>query len=253
VTQLGYSPDKSGKDNNYRGETIFNNTLYVTKGSGGNGINTVYQVGQAGTLPTAGTASSTTFSILPGFPTGLASGTSPHHPFGIWFANATTLYVADEGNQSLSDTPANNPFAGLEKWSLVNGTWQLDYTLQNGLNLDQPYTVPGYTGPDPATDGLRNISGIVNGDGTVTIYAVTSTVSASGDQGADPNMLVKITDRLSSTTGAGESFTTVETAASGEVLRGVAAVTPEPASITLLGIGFAGMAGYAWRRRKRAP
>ena len=72
VTQEGYSADKSGKDNNYRGETIFNNTLYVTKGSGSNGINTVYQVGQAGTLPTAGTAASTTFSILPGFPTGLA-------------------------------------------------------------------------------------------------------------------------------------------------------------------------------------
>src|SRR5271166_2468182 len=28
-----YPPDKPGKDNNYRGETIFNNTLYVTKGS----------------------------------------------------------------------------------------------------------------------------------------------------------------------------------------------------------------------------
>ena len=28
--------------------TIFNNTLYVTKGSGGNGINTVYQVGTQG-------------------------------------------------------------------------------------------------------------------------------------------------------------------------------------------------------------
>src|SRR5215467_2472754 len=34
------APDKSGKDDNFRGETIFNNTLYVTKGSGSNGINT---------------------------------------------------------------------------------------------------------------------------------------------------------------------------------------------------------------------
>ena len=49
--------DKSGKDNNFRGETIFDNTLYVTKGSGGNGIDTVYQVGPpGGGLPTAATA-----------------------------------------------------------------------------------------------------------------------------------------------------------------------------------------------------
>jgi hypothetical protein len=34
ATGLPYPPDKLGKDNNFRGLTIFNNTLYVTKGSG---------------------------------------------------------------------------------------------------------------------------------------------------------------------------------------------------------------------------
>lgn len=53
---LPYAADKLGKDNNFRGLTIFNNTLYVTKDSGGNGVNTVYQVGTAGTLPTLATA-----------------------------------------------------------------------------------------------------------------------------------------------------------------------------------------------------
>ena len=65
-----------------------------------------------------------------------------------------------------------------------------------------PYTVAGYpTGKiqtglpwAPATDGLRNITGHVNCDGTVTIWAITSTVSGNGDQGADPNRLVTITD-----------------------------------------------------------
>src|SRR5208282_5012738 len=45
TTQVGNPADKLAKDNNFRGETVFNNTLYVTKGSGSNGIDTVYQVG----------------------------------------------------------------------------------------------------------------------------------------------------------------------------------------------------------------
>ena len=66
-TGMPYAPDKLGKDNNFRGLTVFNNTLYVTKGSGGNGINTVYQVGQPGVLPTVATAPTTSITILPGF------------------------------------------------------------------------------------------------------------------------------------------------------------------------------------------
>ena len=56
----------------------------------------------------------------------------------------------------------------------------------------------------PATDGLRNLTGHVNGDGTVTLYAATSTVSGNGDQGADPNALVSITDNLAATSLPGE-------------------------------------------------
>jgi hypothetical protein len=103
--------------------------------------------------------------------------------------------------------------------------------LQSGLQLGVPYTVTNYpTGNNPATglpwspgtDGLRNLTGIVNGDGTVTIYAVTSTVSGNGDQGADPNQLVVINDLLSATSlPQGESFAPFATAGNLEVLRGV--------------------------------
>ena len=234
TTDLGLAADKSGKDDNFRGLTIFNNTLYVTKGSGSNGVNTVYQVGTSGGLPTVSNASSAPITILPGLWSGLARNTTaplPRFPFGIWFANSTTLYVADEGDGT-SANAAKDPLSGLQKWILVNGTWQLAYTLQNGLNLGQPYTIPN--GPNgevypasfvTATDGLRNLSGRVNLDGTVTLYAVTSTVSPSGDQGADPNKVVSITDTLSFTTAAqaaSEQFATVRQAAYGEVLRGVA-------------------------------
>jgi hypothetical protein len=47
-----------------------------------------------------------------------------------------------------------------------------------------------------ATDGLRNLTGHVKPNGTVSLYASTSTVSGSGDQGADPNSLVLITDNV---------------------------------------------------------
>jgi len=226
TTGKPYAADKAGKDNNFRGLTIFNNTLYVTKGSGSNGMNTVYQVGTAGTLPTLATAANAPIVVLPGFPTTLAktAGATSIYPFGIWFANATTLYVGDEGDGVAADA-ATAPNAGLQKWSLVNGTWQLDYVLQKGLNLGTPYTVPNLpTSLNPATDGLRNITGKVNGDGTVTIWAVTSTISANGDQGADPNKLLMITDTLANTTAsaaANEQFTVVKSAAAGEVLRGV--------------------------------
>ncbi len=250
ITQAGYAaPDKAGKDNNFRGLTIFNNTMFVTKGSGGNGINTVYQVGQSGVLPSGSTAqlAAEPITILPGFPTSLASGVDQQgnpapiaFPFGIWFADANTLYVCDEGDGTLV-TPAVNgnvadaasqATAGVQKWSFSNGTWHLLYVLQNGLDIGIPYSVPNYPAAlNPATGGCRNLTGRVHGDGTAEIFAVTSTISASGDQGADPNKLVKVTDRLRATTlpqgnadgdDAIGHFVTIRSAQAGEVLRGVA-------------------------------
>ncbi len=223
---LSAAADKSGKDDNFRGITVFNQTEYVTKGSGSNGVDTVYQVSPAGGgLPTKANASTATISILPGFPTTLAktAATAPltkqFYPFGLYFANSTTLYVADEGPQAL----ASSPNGGLQKW-IFNGTsWTLAYTLQAGLNLGTQYAVAGYpTQYNPATTGLRNISGYTEGN-TVTIFAVTSTYSNLGDPGADPNQVVEIVDNLSATTlPAGEAFTPVAGPTYGTVYRGVA-------------------------------
>jgi hypothetical protein len=249
-TGLAYAPDKAGKDDNFRGMTIFNNTLYVTKGSGGNGINTVYQVGNAGVLPSGETATlaSLPITILPGLPDTLASGvsstgaaTAVAFPFGIWFADEKTLYVCDEGDGTLVSPPVNGNVAdpaslataGVQKWSLVKGTWTMDYVLQDGLDIGVPYGVADYpTDLNPATGGCRNIAGHVGRDGIATIYAVTSTVSASGDQGADPNRLVRVRDRLDATTlptpkhdkdhDSLGHFVIIRAAKSGEVFRGVA-------------------------------
>ncbi len=272
ITELGLKADKVGKDTNFRGLSLFNNVMFTTKGSGGNGINTVYFIdttgfngqgqplacpngvglpGATASLPTAPIffngltvqANGVTpfnMCILKGFPTTLAK-TTTSFPFGVWFADAKTLYVTDEGNGTTTFDPVKGIYtaaaqqagAGLQKWVFNDalGAWQQAYVLQAGLGLGVPYTVAGYptnvnpkTGLpfSPATDGLRNLTGRVNHDGTVTIWAITSTVSGSGDQGADPNKLVKITDNLAATSlPAGESFTTIDAARFGEVLRGV--------------------------------
>src|SRR5215472_16972337 len=265
VKQLGDKQDKIGKDDNFRGITIHDNVLYYTKGSGSNGVDTVYFVDTTGTacpngvgLPVPGAPLPTStlsynpatlqtsglpsnMCILKGFPTALAKTATDasDYPFGMWFANDHTLYIADEGSgdnayQNGSYTAAAaSATAGLQKWVFDSGTgqWKLAYTLQNGLGLGQPYTIPGYpagindaTGLPwlPATDGLRTLTGTANPDGTVSIWAVTSTVSGGGDQGADPNKLVEITDDLGATSlPAGESFQTVRTAVLGELFRGV--------------------------------
>ncbi|MGD0314109.1 MAG: hypothetical protein ABSC90_16785 [Acidimicrobiales bacterium] len=325
ITELGDKADKSTKDNNYRGLTINNNVVYFTKGSGSNGVNTVYYLDTTGgtcpsgsglpsssaTLPTASTFTSPTYStsnaalgltssnpgltptnscILNGFPTTLASATPTYFPFGIWFANPTTLYVADEGNGTTTYSSATNTYtaaaasttAGLEKWTLntTTHTWGLDYTLQSGLNLGVPYSVANSgansypTGPNntdggtglpwtPATDGLRNLVGQVNGNGTVSIWASTSTVSGSGDPGSDPNQLVSITDNLASTTlPSGESFSNVMPATYGQVIRGVSFTpatvppvdTPEVPTTLLLPLAVLAIGGgavYVQRRRRR--
>ncbi len=94
--------------------------LYYTKGSGSNGVNTVYFLDTTGTacpdgvgLPVAGrscrppgssptltsTGLASNMCVLKGFPTALAKNATDasDYPFGLWFANPTTLYVADEG------------------------------------------------------------------------------------------------------------------------------------------------------------
>jgi hypothetical protein len=270
LPQYSTVKDKAGKDTNFRGLTVFNNVVYYTKGSGSNGINTVYFVDTSGTackgtgvgvpatgavLPTPGTTYP--MCVLSGFNTGRAksltttpglSTTTGGYPFGIWFANADTVYLADEGSGDNTYDPTTNTYpnadisglaypAGLQKYTFNGAKWVLDYTLEDGLDLGVPYTVKGYPTGDndtyggnglpwaPATDGLRNIAGHVNGDGTATIYATTSTISGSGDQGADPNKVVAITDTLGATdpsTASAEQFQTIRRPVPGVRYGGVA-------------------------------
>jgi hypothetical protein len=267
----GASTDKTGKDDNFRGLTVVGSTMFVSKGSGSNGVDSVYAVNGYQNPATA------TISILPGFNTTSAKTAgvaATGAPFGLWAPNSTTLYVAFEGDGTEASTTGSfgaGSMGGINKYSLINGTWQLDYSLTNGLNTSFTTTNTdgsafsvGSTGTPTTlyTQGLRNITGRVNADGSVTIYGVTATVtnssvSANWDQGANPDQIVQITDKLTATSAAAagsEVFAVDQTATAGTVFRGVAlapaAAVPEPSTYGLMGLGLAILGGISRRRRQ---
>jgi hypothetical protein len=131
---------------NTRDLVIAGGNLYASSASGAFvGVN---QVGLG--LPTT---SGQTTTLLPGFPAGPAAPS----PYGMFFSDANTLYVAD-------DNLTTNG-GGIQKWTQSGGVWTLQYTLDTG-------------------QGVRGLAGVVNA-GVVTLYA-------NGPAGA--TSVLKITD-----------------------------------------------------------
>ena len=125
---------------------------------------------------------------------------------------------------------------------LQNGTWSLAYTLSQGLNLSSNSASTG-------TSGLFGLTGtVVNGE--VELFATNYTLSD-----LDQTYLYGISDLLSATSAqAGESFTTLETAATDTNFKGVAfapvSPTPLPGSAILFLSGIALLGVFAVRRNR---
>jgi hypothetical protein len=157
---------------NVRCADIYAGNLYCSSSSSaGTGYYGVAQVGTG--LPT--TVGNPTVA-LNGFP--IVAGPSS---YDFWFADATTLYVADD---------RTNGSGGIQKWVDMAGTWTNVYTLATS-----------------ATVGCRGVTG-TNVGGTITLYATTSQSSA--------NTLVSVVD-----TGASSTFTVLATAAVNTKYQGV--------------------------------
>ncbi len=165
-------------------------------------------------------------------------------PEAFFFANATTMYVADSGSSKQTSASSSLGDGGLQKWSLVNGAWQLDYTVAAGLDLVSNKASAG-------TTGLLSLTGqtvMVDGVEQEQIFAINYTV---GD--LDPTYLFGLTDILGATTlQSGEAFVKLATAPVDSNFKGVSFAptsdVPEPGSLALF---FAAFAGLVAVRRKR--
>jgi hypothetical protein len=167
-------------------------------------------------------------------------------PEQFYFANATTMYVADSGQPKTGQPDAAAlGEGGLQKWSLVNGVWTLDYDLSAGLDLVDNATANSATPTAPGVTGLFGLAGEVVGN-QVELFA-----TSYGLNELSTSYLYEITDTLSDTSitqASNEAFTTLDTAPAGTDIRGVAfAPVPEPASLALFALGAAGI-GLVRRR-----
>lgn len=129
---------------NIRRVDFWNGQLYCSSASG-----TFFGVGTVGSG--APTSSSEIITLLPGMP----SATGPS-PYDFFFADANTLYVADDRTSAAG---------GIQKWVLNLGTWSLAYVLSPGTGV-----------------GCRGLSGFVQ-SGVATLFATTTS-----------NLLVKVVD-----------------------------------------------------------
>ena len=142
-----------------------------------------------------------------------------------------TAYIADDGTGS-SEAAGN---AGIEKWTFNGSVWMKDYTLLGMLPTGSNAT--GYRGLAGQMDGA--------GSGDVILYATD----------ASSAYLQQVIDPVAALTNPGDTFTTLATAPTNEVFRGVGlapvAPVPEPNTIALLAAGACGLYCIIRRRRKK--
>ncbi|MGA3068480.1 MAG: PEP-CTERM sorting domain-containing protein, partial [Tepidisphaeraceae bacterium] len=225
--------------------TAYNGNLYQSMDTSSGSHTGVYQY--SGTPTGAQTP-----TLITAANNGL-SGTSElfYSPDGFYFANSTTLYVADTGEPKAGPSSGKQTDGGIQKWTFANSKWTLQYTLLPSTASESDIWVPSGN-PNGATTGQTGFAGITGQvvGGQVDLYAVSY---AFGND--EPNGLFAIDDTLSSTTGTGETFTELETAGGdgGVNFKGVSfapQAVPEPASFAVLSLGGALLLA---RRKDKKP
>jgi hypothetical protein len=137
--------------------------------------------------------------------------------------------LLSEGGSGIDTAYVADSTVGIEKYSLISGTWTAEGSI--------------------ALAGITGLTGAISGS-TVTLYAT------------NPTTLVQASDPVGTGALSGTPIT-LATAATNESFRGVAFAPSAPASATpetslaivlpLLGLGFLGGTAtwVTWRRRRR--
>jgi hypothetical protein len=174
-------------------------------------------------------------------------------PEQFFYANPSTLYIADSGSPKNGSNGAGLGEGGIQKW--VNsspdgtGTWTLEYDMVDGLGLTSQFNANSSNPSAPGITGLFGLTGEVVGD-QVELFATTY-----GLNELSTSELVEVTDTIPNidyTVGDSEAFNVLYTSQADTLIRGVAFApesVPEPLTLSLFGAALAGAA--TMRRRKK--
>jgi hypothetical protein len=193
---------------NWRWASIFNGQLYASSASGTSPA--MFGVSSIGSgLPTTG----------PQTPTPFVDSSTSGTPYGF--------VLLSEGGGAIDTAYVADTTLGIEKYSLISGTWTAEGTI----------SLPGITG----------LTGSISGS-TVSLFAT------------DPTNLEQVSDTVGTGTLSGTP-TILATASAGEVFQGVAfapsappPVTPEvpfALALPLLALGVFGTSAWVIARRRR--
>jgi hypothetical protein len=191
TTQSSTTPTGIYTAKDTRFVTAYNGNLYYSLDKSGAPTGIFEFTG----LPTSA-ANATQITAASGVSGSVAVNFSPE---GFFFANATTLYVADTGVPKVGGTGDG----GIQKWVYNGSSWNLQYTFANPSYFVSPTTASSASSGET---GFEAITGKVSGN-SVQLFAVSYT---AGDD--NPNGLFAITDPLNATSTSGQNFTEIETA-----------------------------------------
>jgi len=206
---------------NERRVYIYDDQLYTSRQvNSAGGISGIAKVGSP-PPPTSGTQTATELSGMP-------VATPTESAYDYFFADANTVYVAD-------DLSSPTTAGGLQKWTFNGSAWTRVFNLQ--------------VNPAGTVKGIKSLTGMVDGNGNVTLFGATSDTTA--------NYLYGFRDTVANTNIANvvaNKLITASTAFNGGSLwnlRGVALAVslPEPTTAVLLIVGF--WASSWITRRKR--